>query len=168
MRWLATLGALAALGCGRESAPRVEIGQPAPRYAASTLAGDSASLSSLAGKVVLLNVWATWCHPCRDEIPYLQSLYEKHRGEGLEIIGVSVDTRGQEAEIREFATQFRMTYPIWRDPDERVQSIFLALGVPASYLIDRTGVLRWRRLGTIRATDTTLTRALADALAAAP
>jgi cytochrome c-type biogenesis protein len=146
----------------------VEIGQPAPRYAATTLAGDSASLSSLAGKVVLLNVWATWCHPCRDEIPYLQSLYEKHRGEGLEIIGVSVDTRGQEAEIREFATQFRMTYPIWRDPDERVQSIFLALGVPASYLIDRTGVLRWRRLGTIRATDTTLTRALADALAAAP
>jgi len=145
----------------------VEIGQPAPRYAATTLAGDSASLSSLAGKVVLLNVWATWCHPCRDEIPYLQSLYEKHRGEGLEIIGVSVDTRGQEAEIREFATQFRMTYPIWRDPDERVQSIFLALGVPASYLIDRTGVLRWRRLGTIRATDTTLTRALADALAAA-
>ena len=116
----------------------------------------------------MLNVWATWCHPCRDEIPYLQSLYEKHRGEGLEIIGVSVDTRGQEAEIREFATQFRMTYPIWRDPDERVQSIFLALGVPASYLIDRTGVLRWRRLGTIRATDTTLTRALADALAAAP
>ena len=72
MRWLATLGALAALGCGRESAPRVEIGQPAPRYAATTLAGDSASLSSLAGKVVLLNVWATWCHPCRDEIPYLQ------------------------------------------------------------------------------------------------
>ena len=166
MRWLATLCALAALGCGRESAPRVEIGQPAPRYAATTLAGDSASLSSLAGKVVLLNVWATWCHPCRDEIPYLQSLYEKHRGEGLEIIGVSVDTRGQEAEIREFATQFRMTYPIWRDPDERVQTLYMALGVPSSYLIDRAGILRWRRLGTIRESDTTLTRALTAALAA--
>ena len=168
MRRLATAVAFAGLACGGEPRPQVEVGAPAPRYAATTLAGDSATTASLTGKVVLLNVWATWCAPCRDEIPYLQSLYEKHRGEGLEIIGVSVDTRGQEAEIREFATQFRMTYPIWRDPDERVQSIFLALGVPASYLIDRTGVLRWRRLGTIRATDTTLTRALADALAAAP
>jgi thiol-disulfide isomerase/thioredoxin len=156
------------MGCGREPVPRVEIGQPAPRYAATTLAGDSTSVASLAGKVVLLNVWATWCHPCRDEIPYLQSLHEKYRNDGLEIIGVSVDARGQEDAIREFVNEFRMTYPIWRDPDERVQSIFLALGVPASYLIDRTGVLRWRRIGTIRETDTTLTRALADALAAAP
>ena len=61
-----------------------------------------------------------------------------------------------------------MTYPIWRDPDERVQSLYLALGVPSSYLIDRTGILRWRRIGTIHEGDTTLTRALADALAAAP
>jgi hypothetical protein len=59
-----------------------------------------------------------------------------------------------------------MTYPIWRDPDERIQSTFLALGVPASYLIDRQGVLRWRRIGVIRAGDTTLFRALTDALAA--
>jgi thiol-disulfide isomerase/thioredoxin len=171
MRCVTTLAALAvigATGCAREPAPAVEIGQPAPRYAATTLAGDSVSVSSLAGKVVLLNIWATWCHPCREEIPYLQSLYETHRGDGFEIIGVSVDARGQEAEIRDFATEFRMTYPIWRDPDERVQSIFLALGVPASYLIDRAGVLRWRRIGTIHATDSTLTRALADALAAAP
>ena len=68
--------------------------------------------------------------------------------------------------IRDFVKEFRMTYPIWHDPDERVQSTFLAIGVPASYLIDRQGVLRWRRIGVIRATDTTLTRALTDALAA--
>lgn len=156
--------ALIVIGCSRESPQRVEIGQPAPRYAATTLAGDSASTSALAGKVVLLNVWATWCAPCRDEIPYLQSLYDKHRAEGLEIVGVSVDARGQESAIREFADEFRMTYPIWLDPDERVQSLYLALGVPSSYLIDRTGILRWRRLGTIRKSDTTLTRALTAAL----
>ena len=108
--------------------------------------------------------WATWCAPCRDEIPYLQSLYDKHRAEGLEIVGVSVDARGQESAIREFADEFRMTYPIWLDPDERVQSLYLALGVPSSYLIDRTGILRWRRLGTIRKSDTTLTHALTAAL----
>ena len=57
-----------------------------------------------------------------------------------------------------------MTYPIWRDPDERVQSLYMALGVPASYLIDREGILRYRRLGVIRETDTTFTNALAKAL----
>ncbi len=168
---LAVVGVLAtavAAGCSREAPPPVVIGQPAPRYAATTLAGDSASTSALAGKVVLLNIWATWCAPCRDEIPYLQSLYERHRAGGLEIVGVSVDARGQESAIREFARDFGMTYPIWRDPDERVQSLYLALGVPSTYLIDRAGILRWRRLGTIRAGDTTLTRALADALAGAP
>ena len=162
------MAALVTLGCHRETPPRVEIGQPAPRYAATSLAGDSVSTAALAGKVVLLNIWATWCAPCRDEIPYLQSLYERHRGDGFEIVGVSVDARGQDAAIRDFAKAFRMTYPIWRDPDERVQSLYLALGVPSSYLIDRAGILRWRRIGTIHEGDTTLTRALADALAAAP
>ena len=160
-----TMAALIALGCRRDSPPRVEIGHPAPRYAATTLAGDSVSTAALTGKVVLLNIWATWCAPCRAEIPYLQSLYEQHRAEGLEIVGVSVDARGQDVAIRDFAQEFHMTYPIWRDPDERVQSLYLALGVPSSYLIDRTGVLRWRRLGTIRERDTTLTRALTSALA---
>jgi len=165
MRKLMTLAALLTLGCNREPRQPIAIGEPAPRYAATTLAGDSASTAALAGKVVLLNVWATWCAPCRAEIPYLQSLYEQHRAEGLEIVGVSVDARGQESAIADFANEFRMTYPIWRDPDERVQSLYMALGVPSSYLIDRTGILRWRRLGTIHASDTTLTRALAAALA---
>ncbi|HUQ83589.1 MAG TPA: TlpA disulfide reductase family protein [Gemmatimonadaceae bacterium] len=166
MRRLAALAVtvIAAVGCAGDTIPKVEVGQPAPRYAATTLAGDSASTSALAGKVVLLNIWATWCAPCREEIPFLQTLYDKHRADGLEIVGVSVDARGQDGAIRDFAQEFKMTYPIWRDPDERVQSTFLALGVPASYLIDRTGVLRWKRLGTIHASDTTLTRALGEAL----
>jgi thiol-disulfide isomerase/thioredoxin len=164
-RGVAAMLVVLCAGCARDAIPRVEVGQPAPRYAATTLAGDSVSVAALGGKVVLLNIWATWCAPCREEIPYLQSLYDKHKGDGLEIVGVSVDTRGQDAGIREFATEFRMTYPIWRDPDERVQSTFLALGVPASYLIDRNGVLRWKHLGTIRASDTTFTQALSAALA---
>src|SRR5687767_6740470 len=164
MRQVATWVALVTVGCSGEPVPQVRVGAPAPRYAATTLAGDSVTTSSLAGKVVLLNVWATWCAPCRDEIPYLQSLYEKHQQAGLEIIGVSVDARGQDAAIRAFAKDFRMTYPIWRDPDERVQSMFLALGVPASYLIDRGGILRWRRIGIINASDTAFTRTLGDAL----
>ena len=165
MRRLATAVAFAGLACGGEPRPQVEVGAPAPRYAATTLAGDSATTASLTGKVVLLNVWATWCAPCRDEIPYLQSLYEKHRQGGLEIIGVSVDARGQDAAIREFAQDFGMTYPIWRDPDERVSTQFLVVGVPATFLIDREGILRWKKTGPIEPGDPTLTAAIERALA---
>ena len=166
MKKLLLVAAIGLTASGCSEPRRVEVGHPAPRYVATTLAGDSASTAALAGKVVLLNIWATWCAPCRQEIPFLESVYKKHAADGLEIVGVSVDARGQDAEIREFAKEFGMTYPIWRDPDERVQSLFLALGVPASYLIDRAGVLRWRRLGVVDETDSTFTRALQDALAA--
>lgn len=141
-----------------------EIGQPAPAYRAISLRGDSVSLDQARGRVVLLNVWATWCHPCREEIPILQALHERYAPRGLEVIGVSVDARGEEVTIQEFARDFRMTYPLWLDPDERVQSTFLAIGVPATFLIDRAGVLRWRHVGPVRASDTTLTRALERAL----
>ncbi len=149
---------------GERQRPRALVGDEAPAYAAVDMNGDSVTLASLRGKVVLLNVWATWCAPCREEIPFLQTLYEKHRGDGLEIIGVSVDARGQEESIKGFVNDFKMTYPVWRDPDERVQSLYLALGVPASYIIDREGVLRWRHLGIVRETDTTFANALAAAL----
>lgn len=158
------------IACGSEDPDRavraVEIGHPAPPYRTTSLEGDSVSLDALRGRVVLLNVWATWCHPCRDEIPILQALHERHAARGFELIGVSVDARGEEATVREFARDFRMTYPLWLDPDERVQSTFYAIGVPATFLIDRAGVLRWRHVGPVRANDTTLVREIERALVA--
>ena len=146
------------------SARAPEIGKPAPSYRAVSLTGDSVSLQQSRGRVVLLNVWATWCHPCREEIPVLQALHVRYAARGLELVGVSVDARGEEDTIREFAADFRMTYPLWLDPDERVQSTFFAIGVPATFLIDRGGVLRWRHVGPVRATDSSLVRALERAL----
>ena len=161
----AAVGLLAACGRGDRSRARPpELGQPAPAYQTVSLAGDSVSIAQKRGRVVLLNVWATWCHPCRDEIPILQALHERYAARGLDLIGVSVDARGEEDTIREFARDFAMTYPLWLDPDERVQSTFLAIGVPATFLIDRQGVLRWRHVGPVRANDTTLVRALERAL----
>lgn len=148
-----------------ESEPsRVEIGHPAPAYQAVSLAGDSVSLASQRGKVVLLNVWATWCHPCREEIPALQAVHERYRARGLELIGVSVDADGNDGGIRAFARDFRMTYPIWRDPDERISSQFLILGVPATFLLDREGVMRWRKMGPVQPGDTSLVNAIERAL----
>ena len=161
--WLLLLCVAACAG-SEEPAGRVEIGVEAPSYAARNMQGDSVSLALLRGKPVLLNVWATWCLPCKEEIPYLESLHAKHAAQGLQIIGVSVDARGDESKITEFARDFRMTYPIWRDPDERVNSRFLAIGVPSTYLIDRDGVLRWKHLGTLRPTTPGFVAALEDVL----
>jgi len=168
---VAALGVLAAplvAACAKsdDTPKEVAVGKPIPPYSAATLDGATRSIAEQKGKVVLLNVWATWCAPCREEIPYLQSLYDRHASNGLEVIGVSVDARGSEGTIREFSKDFRMTYPIWLDPDEKVQTLYMALGVPASYLIDRDGVLRWKHLGTVRATDTSFTNALDAALGA--
>jgi cytochrome c-type biogenesis protein len=168
---VAVLGA----GCGEGGAARFrapEIGDPAPPYAGLTLAGDSASLAALRGEPVLLNIWATWCHPCRTEIPELERLHQAFEPRGLRVIGVSIDAGGEDAAVRDFAAEYRMTYPVWRDPDGRVSTLFGAIGVPATYLIDRTGVLRWRKVGPIAEGDPALARAIEEAVqsqtAAAP
>ena len=150
---------------GRGSAaPRVAVGSPAPSYVSRTLDGDSVSLASLRGSPVLLNVWATWCHPCRDEIPVLQSIHDRYVTRGLRVVGVSVDAQGEQGSIRDFANQFRMTYPIWHDPDEVVSSTFLTIGVPTTFLIGKDGTLLWRKTGPVHGTDTTLIGAIDRAL----
>jgi len=169
MRIAALLPLLVLSGCTADSGdgsriPRIEVGAPAPAYAALSLAGDSVSLQAERGKVVLLNVWATWCHPCRAEIPELQAMHERYAASGLEVIGVSVDTDGADADIRDFMQEYRMTYPVWRDPGERIMSQFLVLGVPATFLIDRTGILLWKKTGPIEPGDTALTRMVEQAI----
>ena len=152
---------------GRFAAPApVEVGRPAPAYQALAPNGEPVSLAALRGRPVLLNVWATWCRPCRDEIPELQRIYERYGGRGLQLVGVSVDAVGDEAAIRHFARRYGMTYPVWRDPAEVVSTTFLVVGVPATFLIDGAGVLRWKKTGPIARDDTTLAAAIERALAA--
>lgn len=161
---LAALAACGGEGVGGAAAP--QVGSPAPAYAGVTMSGDSVSLAGLRGKVVLFNVWATWCHPCREEIPALQALYERHRAEGLEVVGVSVDNRGEREGVRRFAGEYGVTYPVWLDPEERVASTFRTVGVPSTFLIGRDGEILWKHLGPVRADDPELNRLLAEALAA--
>lgn len=163
---LALLLALAGCGGADGPSPAPEVGSPAPAYSAVSLQGDSVSLAGLRGEAVLLNVWATWCHPCREEIPALQALHERYKGQGLQVVGVSVDAGGEEANVREFANSFGVTYPIWLDPQERVSSTFRTLGVPSTFLIDREGKILWKHLGPVRADDPGLVKGLETALAA--
>lgn len=173
MSWrgaLVVAGLLGVSSCTSSDTPasagdgRIEVGLPVPAYATVSLAGDSVSLSAQRGKVVLLNIWATWCHPCREEIPELRALHEKYRDRGFELIGVSVDTDGTDDAIRTFMTEFQMSYPIWRDPDERISTQFLVIGVPATFLIDKRGVLQWRKTGPVAPNDTLLAAAIERAL----
>ena len=162
------VAAVVSLACSRSETARlperVAVGAPAPNYKTVSLSGDSVSLAAFRGKPVLLNVWATWCHPCRDEIPELQAIHERYRTRGLELVGVSIDADGNDDVIRQFMQDFKMTYPIWRDPDERVSTRFLVVGVPATFLIDRQGVLRWRKTGPIEPGDSSLVAAIERAL----
>jgi cytochrome c biogenesis protein CcmG, thiol:disulfide interchange protein DsbE len=141
-----------------------DVGEAAPVYVATTLAGDSLSLASLKGEVVLLNVWATWCIPCRKEIPELQALHQELSGRGLRVVGVSVDEGNADEDVAGFAKDFSMTYTILRDPGEGVSNAFRVPGVPSSFLIDRKGIVRWRRIGVFKTDDVQFRAALEASL----
>ena len=83
-----------------------QLGAPIPGYTAATLEGDSVSLSSLQGEVVLLNLWATWCAPCRKETPFLQELFEEHQEDGLHLVGVSLDTGAATEQVERFVEDY--------------------------------------------------------------
>jgi peroxiredoxin len=140
---------LGAAGCGAESdrfrAPAV--GDPAPAYAAPTLDGDTVTLAELRGSTVVLNVWATWCPPCRDEMPGLQELHERYAGRGLRVVGVSIDSRGSEGEIRQFLQDHGITFTILHDIGEDISQRFRASGVPQTWLIDDRGIIAHRWIG---------------------
>ena len=138
--------------------------QVAPSYSAITLEGDSVSLADLRGDVVLLNVWATWCTPCRKEIPELQALHEARADEGLRVVGVTVDARHAKEGVRRFVDRFGMTYDVWWDPDQTIVGKLGAMGVPLTVLIDRDGRIIWRKLGALERDDPGLMRAVEQAL----
>ena len=156
--------ATAGLAACESGPPEARVGKAAPEYVASTLQGDSVALSSLRGKVVLLNLWATWCAPCRHETPFLQSLYEERRSQGLEIVGISMDNGDARDQVEEFVREFGVRYPILVDPQMRGMDSYQVLGLPATFLIDRDGILRWMRFGPVSADDGEFMKALGATL----
>ncbi len=122
------------------------------------------ALSDLRGQVVLVNLWATWCAPCRFETPFLQSLYEDHRERGFEIVGISVDDAGFEDVVREFTGEHGVTYTILHDPAMGAMDAFHAVGLPATYLVGRDGMIRFVRIGPVSEEDRAFFDALEEAL----
>lgn len=117
----------------------------APDFSLPDLTGQKLDLSSYRGKVVLLDFWATWCDPCRDEIPHFVELQNQYRGQGLQIIGVSMDD-GPEP-VREFYQRFRMNYPVVMGNARTGELYGGVLGLPIAFLIGRDGRIIARHIG---------------------
>jgi peroxiredoxin len=141
--------------------------QPAPELAGETLDGDTFTLADTRGDVVLLNVWASWCAPCRAEAPILQKVWEDVEGEGVQFVGL--DTRDSDAAARAFVNRFGLTYPNVIDRDGQLQLLFGETlppqAIPSTLLIDRQGRVAARALGKV--SESTL-RGLLEPLIAEP
>jgi cytochrome c-type biogenesis protein len=140
------------------------LGAPVPAFAGTTLRGEPVALADLRGRVVLLNVWATWCDPCREELPELQAMYERLEPRGLTVLGVSTDAARDFKTLRNMVAGFGLTYPIVHDERSRISAPYRIVGYPASFVIDRAGNLRWRRDGMIPPGDPELAEVLETAL----
>ena len=131
------LGALVGIRSGPELAPE---------YTVTTLDGDILSADSLRGRVVLVNFWATWCLPCRAEMPLLESMWKRHRDDRFVLLGLSVDRTGP-ATVQQFVTERSISYPI-AIVGSRVEGAFGGVrGIPTSFLLDRDGRIRHRVVG---------------------
>ncbi len=122
------------------------IGAPSPPFTLNDLNGKPVSLSEYNGQVVLLNFWATWCGPCRVEMPAMESLYQEMKSQGLVILAVSVDAQGTSV-TRPFQEAMGLTFPILHDPDYEVGLAYGARTLPITYLLDRQGVIQHRVFG---------------------
>lgn len=114
-------------------------GQPAVSYAAQDTSGRSQSLAQFRGKIVVLNFWASWCPPCRAEMPDLERLYAADRNRGVVVVGIDEGESAQHAAA--FARSLGIGYPIWIDADQQYGRAYASLGLPASVVIDRTGTI---------------------------
>ena len=128
---------------GRHS---IKLGEPAPNFQLLDMQGRLVALSDLRGKVVMVNFWATWCGPCRVEMPAMEALYQTFSRNDFEILAVSTDAQGMTV-TRPFQQENRLTFPILHDADYRVGLIYGARSLPMTFMVDRQGVIRHQIFG---------------------
>ena len=132
----------------------------APNFILQDIYGRQHALSDYKGKVVVVNFWATWCPPCRTEVPELDALHERYGPAGLQVIGVSTDHAGAEEQVRAFVDEENVPYTILRDPENRATALFGLSGLPATFLFDSDGLLVWSSRGALQPGNADLLEAL--------
>ncbi|HEU4686095.1 MAG TPA: TlpA disulfide reductase family protein [Nitrospira sp.] len=124
----------------------VKAGELAPNFQLRDMNGRMVTLSDLRGKIVLLNFWATWCGPCRVEMPAMEELYRAYARKDFEILAVSTDPQGA-AVTRPFREELRLTFPILHDADYRIGLRYGARSLPMTFMVDRQGIVRQQIFG---------------------
>ncbi|HLE26706.1 MAG TPA: TlpA disulfide reductase family protein [Anaerolineales bacterium] len=127
-------------GAGRIPSPRE--GFPAPDFALETLGGDPATLSAYRGQVVILNLWASWCGPCRAEMPAIQRVFDANRDRGLAVLAVNSTFQDSVEDAQAFVSDLGLTFPILLDREGSVSRRYLLRALPSTFFIDRQGVIR--------------------------
>ena len=117
-----------------------QVGQPLADFALTDLKGNTVQLSALRGKVVFINVWATWCQPCVDEMPTIERLYNQLHARGLEVVTVSLDPLGAQV-VEPFMRRYQLTFPVLLDAKSQVERLYGTTGVPESFIVDKQGRL---------------------------
>ncbi|HEU4523351.1 MAG TPA: TlpA disulfide reductase family protein [Thermoanaerobaculia bacterium] len=141
----------------------VAVGQPMPAYSAKLLDGSDFDLAKERGNVVFVNLWATWCGPCRYEIPELEKLHNELASRNFKVVGVSVDEGGDQI-VREFVDEQNMSYPVALDPEGRLATILDTTILPTSILVDREGKVVWKKFGVVTTSDAEMNAAIEQAL----
>jgi cytochrome c biogenesis protein CcmG/thiol:disulfide interchange protein DsbE len=129
------------------SAIPVQVNFAAPQLSLTDLQGKPVSLADYRGQVILINNWATWCPPCKAEMPTLKAYYEAHRNNNFTII--AIEAGEPVAEVTNFVSQYGLTFPVWPDPTNKSLAAFQNQGLPNSYVVDRTGTVRLAWTGAI-------------------
>jgi cytochrome c biogenesis protein CcmG, thiol:disulfide interchange protein DsbE len=130
------------------SAVPAQVNFPAPELTLTDTQGVARSLADYRGQVVLVNLWATWCPPCKEEMPTLQAFYEKYRERGFIIIAIN-DGESQK-DVLQFVKNYQLTFPVWLDPTHiATEKAFHTLNLPSSFVIDRNGTIRLAWIGRI-------------------
>jgi len=125
-----------------------KVNFPAPELTLFDTEGVSRSLAEYRGQVVLVNLWATWCPPCKEEMPTLQAFYDKHKEEGFVII--AINDGDQKADVLQFVKDYELTFPVWLDPTYiATEEAFNTLNLPTSFVIDRNGTIQMTWVGGI-------------------
>jgi len=128
----------------------VAPGSRAPEFEAATMTGGGAKTKHIAdyrGQVVLLNLWATWCGPCKQEMPGIQALHESLGPQGLRVVALSVDDPGRESDIRAFVAEHKLTFEILHEGSGKIEHDYQTSGIPETFLIGKDGVIRKRVIG---------------------
>jgi thiol-disulfide isomerase/thioredoxin len=131
---------LPATASADSAAPALGSAKPAPDFTLPAVGGKSLSLSQYKGQVVMINFWATWCGPCRQEMPLLDAMYRKYKGMGFTLIGVNVEPDSAAAE--KFLKGLPVSFPVAFDADSKVSKLYNVQGMPSTVIVDRKGNAR--------------------------